>query len=242
MAGAFRMPAHPRAIDTVVMDIRQWPSGERPRERLLERGASTLSDAELLAIFLGSGRNGLDAVALGRQLIAQHGSLRSLLDLSPSRLAAEPGLGPASACRLKAALELATRHLGESLQRGEPLTNAERAGDYFSHRLRGFAHEVFACLFLDTRHRPIAFEELFRGTVDGAEVHPREVVKRCLNHNAAAIILGHNHPSGIAEPSAADRSVTERLRRALELIGVRLLDHFIIGDGPPVSMAERGLV
>lgn len=222
------------------MHIRDWPQHERPRERLLAHGAGSLSDAELLAIFLGSGRRGLDAVAFGRRLIQRHGSLRALLERTPAELAAEPGLGPASACRLKAALELATRHLAAGLERGQALTDPARAGDYFACRLRDLPHEVFACLFLDTRHRPIAFEELFRGTLDGADVHPREVVKRCLAHNAAAVIFGHNHPSGVAEPSAADRQITERLRQALGLVEVRVLDHFIVGDGAPCSLAARG--
>lgn len=222
------------------MHIRDWPKQERPRERLLTHGAGTLSDAELLAIFLGSGARGTDAVSFGRRLIQRHGSLRALLERAPTELAAEPGLGPASACRLKAALELASRHLAQNLERGEALTDPSRAGEYFARRLRGLPHEVFACLFLDVRHRPLAFEELFRGTLDGAEVHPREVLRRCLAHNAAAVIFGHNHPSGISEPSASDRAVTDRLRDALALIDVRTLDHFIVGDGPPCSLAARG--
>ncbi|MBB5016188.1 RadC family protein [Rehaibacterium terrae] len=222
------------------MRIRDWPEHERPRERLLAHGAGSLSDAELLAIFLGSGPRGRSAVEHARALLAQAGSLRPLLDRTPRQLAALPGLGPARACALAAALELGTRHLAADLARGEALTDPDRAGEYFARRLRGLPHEVFACLFLDTRHRAIAFEELFRGTLDGAEVHPREVVKRCLAHNAAAIIIGHNHPSGVSEPSAADRAVTERLRQALALIEVRLLDHFVIGDGPPCSLAARG--
>ncbi|MFN3843921.1 MAG: RadC family protein [Rehaibacterium terrae] len=222
------------------MRIRDWPEHERPRERLLAHGAGSLSDAELLAIFLGSGPRGRSAVEHARALLAQAGSLRALLDRTPRQLAALPGLGPARACALAAALELGTRHLAADLARGEALTDPDRAGEYFARRLRGLPHEVFACLFLDTRHRAIAFEELFRGTLDGAEVHPREVVKRCLAHNAAAIIIGHNHPSGVSEPSAADRAVTERLRQALALIEVRLLDHFVIGDGPPCSLAARG--
>ena len=222
------------------MRIRDWPEHERPRERLLAHGAGSLSDAELLAIFLGSGPRGRSAVEHARALLAQAGSLRALLDRTPRQLAALPGLGPARACALAAALELGTRHLAADLARGEALTDPDRAGEYFARRLRGLPHEVFACLFLDTRHRAIAFEELFRGTLDGAEVHPREVVQRCLAHNAAAIIIGHNHPSGVSEPSAADRAVTERLRQALALIEVRLLDHFVIGDGPPCSLAARG--
>ena len=139
-----------------------------------------------------------------------------------------------------AALELGTRHLGQQLQRGEALADPDQAGSYFARKLRPLQHEVFACLFLDTRHRVIAYEELFRGTLDGSEVHPREVARRCLAHNAAAVIFGHNHPSGNPEASAADRAVTARLKQALALVEVRVLDHFIVGDGAPTSMAQRG--
>jgi DNA repair protein RadC len=222
------------------MSIRHWPEHERPRERLLRSGAHSLSDAELLAIFLGTGGRGIDAVARGRELIARFGSLRALLDQDNTQLTAEPGLGPASVCRLKAALELGTRHLAAELERGDALTDPARAGAYFTRRLRSLPHEVFACLFLDNRHRALAFEELFRGTIDAAEVHPREVVRRAIAHNAAAVIIGHNHPSGVAEPSAADRAITQRLREALDLVGVRVLDHFIVGDGPALSLAQRG--
>ena len=224
------------------MRIRDWPSEERPREKLLARGAGALSEAELLAIFLGSGLHGRDAVATARELLAAHGPLRHLLDQSPRSLARLPGLGPARACALAAALELGQRHLAAQLERGAALTDPKAAGRYFAQRLRGHPHEVFGALFLDTRHRSIAFEELFHGTLDGTEVHPREVVRRALAHNAAAVIVGHNHPSGNPEPSAADRAVTARLRQALELMDRRLLDHFVIGDGPPLSMAERGWV
>jgi DNA repair protein RadC len=222
------------------MHIHDWPPGERPREKLLAHGPARLSDAELLALFLGSGARGGSAVDLGRQLLSEAGNLRALLDLPAKRLARLPGVGPARACALAGALELATRHLAQGLARGEALTEPGRAGEYLSRRLRALPYEVFACLFLDTRHRVIAFEELFRGTLDGAEVHPREVVQRCLAHHAAAVILGHNHPSGSAEPSAADRAVTARLKQALALVEVRLLDHFIIGDGEPCSMARLG--
>lgn len=224
------------------MHIRDWPSDERPREKLLHRGAASLSDAELLAIFLGSGLRGQDAVATARQLLADHGPLRSLVEREPRRLAELPGLGPARACRLAAALELGTRVLAADLARGEAMTDPAAAGRYFSQRLRGFAHEVFAVLFLDTRHRALAFEELFRGTIDGAEVHPREIVRRALAHNAAAVIVGHNHPSGSREPSSADRAVTAQIKQALALVDVRLLDHFVVGDGAAVSMAARGWV
>jgi len=222
------------------MHIRDWPSNERPREKLFARGAAVLSDAELLAIFLGSGLRGQDAVATARDLLAGHGPLRRLLERTPAQLAKLPGLGPARASRLAAALELCGRYLAAGLERGEALTDPHSAGRYFAQRLRGYPHEVFAALFLDTRHRALAFEELFRGTIDGAEVHPREVVRRALAHNAAALIVGHNHPSGSAEPSAADRAVTAQLKQALALVDVRLLDHFVIGDGPPASMAARG--
>ena len=222
------------------MQIRDWPEGERPREKLLALGPPRLSDAELLALFLGSGPRGATAVDLGRQLLEQCGGLRALLDRPPAELARLPGLGPARASALAGALELGTRHLAQGLARGAALTEPGLAGDYLARRLRALPYEVFACLFLDTRHRVIAFEELFRGTLDGAEVHPREVVQRCLAHHAAAVIVGHNHPSGSAEPSAADRAVTVRLKQALALVEVRLLDHFIIGDGPPCSMARLG--
>ncbi len=224
------------------MKIRDWPAAERPREKLLVRGAAILSDAELLAIFLGSGLRGQDAVATARKLLSAHGPLRVLLDRSPTQLARLPGLGPARACQLTAALELGNRHAAAGLERGEALTDPGAAGRYFAQRLRAHPSEVFAALFLDTRHRALSFEELFRGTVDGAEVHPREVVRRALAHNAAAVIVGHNHPSGNTEPSAADRAVTVRLKQALALVDIRLLDHFVVGDGAPVSLAARGWV
>lgn len=224
------------------MHIRDWPESERPREKLLRRGAGVLSDAELLAIFLGSGLRGTDAVGSARRLLGDHGPLRVLLERPPEALLRLPGIGPARACALIAALELGSRYLAAGLERGEALTDPQAAGRYFAQRLRGLPHEVFAALFLDTRHRALAFEELFRGTVDGAEVHPREVVRRALAHNAAAVIVGHNHPSGNGEPSAADRAITLRLKQALGLVEIRLLDHFVIGDGAPVSLAARGWV
>jgi DNA repair protein RadC len=224
------------------MHIRDWPETERPREKLLHRGAGVLSDAELLAIFLGSGLRGSDAVGSARRLLGDHGPLRVLLERPPEALLRLPGIGPARACALIAALELGSRFLAAGLERGEALTDPQAAGRYFAQRLRGLPHEVFAALFLDTRHRALAFEELFRGTVDGAEVHPREVVRRALAHNAAAVIVGHNHPSGNGEPSAADRAITLRLKQALGLVEIRLLDHFVIGDGAPVSLAARGWV
>ncbi|ASK94295.1 hypothetical protein NY98_07615 [Xanthomonas citri pv. fuscans] len=222
------------------MHIHDWPTHERPREKLLARGATALSDAELLAIFVGSGLRGQDAVQTARDLLHRDGPLRLLLDRPAKALARLPGLGPASACKLAAAMELAQRHLMSALERGEALSDPPSVGRYFSQRLRARAYEVFAVLFLDNRHRAIAFEELFTGTIDGADIHPREVVRRALLHNAAAVIVGHNHPSGNPEPSEADRAVTKRLLDSLELVDIRLLDHFVIGDGRPVSFAERG--
>ncbi|MDW2983161.1 MAG: DNA repair protein RadC [Rhodanobacter sp.] len=223
------------------MSIRDWPEGERPREKLLARGSAALSDAELLAVLLGSGSRGKDALALGRELIAGAGSLGALL-ARPERQIRAGGLGPAKHARIAAALELARRSLAEQLREQPSLGNPRDSGDYLSARLRHLPYEVFGCLYLDNRHRVLAFEELFRGTIDGASVHPREVVRACLAHNACAVIFAHNHPSGVAEPSAADRAITRELRDALQLIGVRVLDHLVIGSGEPVSMAARGLI
>jgi len=222
------------------MHIREWPPDERPRERLLAHGATALSDAQLLAIFLGSGLRGRDAVTTARDLIQAHGPLRTLLEKPAAGLVKLPGLGPARACLLAAALELGHRFLGAELQRGAVLTDPQAAGQYFVQRLRGRPHEVFAVLFLDTRHRAIAFEELFHGTIDGAHVHPREVARRALALNAAAAICRHNHPSGNPEPSGSDRTITARLKETLALVDVRLLDHIVVGDGTPVSLAARG--
>ena len=224
------------------MHIRDWPEHERPREKLLARGAGALSDAELLALLLGSGTAGRDAVATARALLAAHGPLRALLDRSARDLTRLDGIGSARACALAAALELGHRHLASQLQRGEVLSDPTAAGRYFTQRLRARPREVFAALFLDARHRALGFEELFQGSIDGAEVHPRVLVERALAQAASAVIVGHNHPSGNPEPSAADRAVTARLKQALALVDVRLLDHFVIGDGAPVSMAARGLV
>jgi len=223
------------------MSIRHWPEGERPREKLLSQGSAALSDAELLAVLLGSGVRGKDAIALGRELLQHAGSLGALLS-RPEREVRAVGLGPAKRARIAAALELARRSLAEQLQERPSLGNPRDSGDYLSARLRHLPYEVFGCLYLDNRHRVLSFEELFRGTVDGASVHPREVVRACLKHNASAVIFAHNHPSGVAEPSAADRAITHELRDALRLVGVRVLDHLVIGSGEPVSMASRGLL
>ncbi|GAP64765.1 DNA repair protein [Mizugakiibacter sediminis] len=222
------------------MSIRDWPADERPREKLLAHGPATLADAELLAVLLGSGIRGKSAVALGRELLAGAGGLGALLAADAG--AGTRGLGPAKRARLAAALELARRCLAEELQRGPPLASPQDSAAYLKARLAHLPYEAFLCLFLDNRHRVLACAELFRGTLDGAAVHPREVVRACLKHNAAAVIFAHNHPSGVAEPSAADRAITRELREALGLVGVRVLDHLVIGAGPPVSMAALGLL
>ena len=223
------------------MAITDWPEPERPREKLLARGAQALSDAELLAIFLRTGVAGKTAVDLARELLLSFGGLRALLSADKVAFCAANGLGEAKYAQLQAVLEMGRRHLQESLQRGDTLTSPEITRRFLLARLRDNPAEVFACLFLDNRHRVIAYEELFRGTIDGASVHPREVVKRALHFNTAAVILAHNHPSGIAEPSQADERITQRLKDALALVDIRLLDHMIIGDDV-VSFAERGLL
>ncbi|MCW9024627.1 MAG: DNA repair protein RadC [Gammaproteobacteria bacterium] len=224
------------------MPITDWPESERPREKLLHAGPSTLSDAELLAIFLRTGIPGKTAVDLARDLLSRFGGLRSLLTANLQQFSAQPGLGPAKFAQLQAVLEMGKRHLHESLQRGDALTDPDSSRRYLQACLRDYPYEVFACLFLDNRHRVIHFAELFRGTINGASVHPREVVKQALEHNAAALILAHNHPSGVAEPSEADRQLTRRLKEALELVEIRVLDHIVIGDGETVAFSERGWI
>ncbi|MGV6815856.1 MAG: RadC family protein [Thiotrichales bacterium] len=223
------------------MAINHWPAEERPREKLLQRGAEALSDAELLAIFLRTGTRGKSAVDLARDLLSEAGSLRALLSMNLETFCRIHGMGQAKYVQLQAVIEMASRHLQESLVRENAFTNPGDARRYVQQRLREYPHEVFACLFLDTRHRLITYEELFTGTIDGASVHPREVVRQAIKHNAAAVIFAHNHPSGIAEPSSADRQITERLKTALSYVDVRVLDHIVVGD-EPVSMAERGMV
>ena len=222
------------------MSIRDWPAAERPREKLLEHGSSSLSDAELLAIFLRTGVSGKSAVDLARHLLTEFGSLRALLEADLRAFCRQVGLGPAKFSQLQAVLEMSRRHLAERLRRDSALESPQAVRDYLKSLLRHEQHEVFGCLFLDSKHRMLAFEVLFRGSIDSASVYPRQVVKRALAHNAAAVIFCHNHPSGVTEPSQADRTLTKRLIQALDLIEVRVLDHFIIGDGQPLSMVEHG--
>jgi DNA repair protein RadC len=223
------------------MAISHWPRAERPREKLIARGPSALSDAELLAIFLRSGVAGSSAVDLARQLLTDFGSLRGILDADLPRFCRRKGLGPARFAELKAALEIARRHFAESLHHEDCLTRPTETVNYLRARLRDYDHEVFACLMLDNRNRVIALREMFRGTIDGASVYPREVVKQALADNAAAVILAHNHPSGVSEPSQADIRITERLQQALALVDIRVLDHVIVGD-EVTCLSERGLV
>jgi len=224
------------------MAIRDWPIDERPREKLLTRGAEALSDAELLAILLRHGRRGRCAVQLAREILESFGSLRKLIGADRARFCAEPGLGPARFAELRAAVEIARRHLAQILRTGPSLASPRATRDFLIERLRDLEHEVFCCLYLDNRHRLIHFEALFRGTIDGASVFTREIVKQALQWNSAAVIVAHNHPSGVAEPSQADELITQRVKHALALVDIRLLDHIIVGDGASVSLAERGLV
>ncbi len=224
------------------MTIMDWPADERPREKLLAKGPEVLTDAELLAIFLRIGIAGKTAVDLARELLDEFGSLQALLNADQTQFCQGKGLGSAKYAQLQAVLEMAKRHFEEILQRGDALTSPEATRAYLSAQLRGYSYEVFACLFLDNQHRVIQLEELFRGTIDGASVYPREVAKRALFHNAAAVIFAHNHPSGINEPSQADKNITDKLKQALILFDIRVLDHFIIGDGLPYSFAEHGLL
>jgi DNA repair protein RadC len=224
------------------MSITDWPIDERPREKLLKRGSESLSDAELLAIFLRTGVAGQTAVDLARHLLHEFGGLRHLLSAKQQRFCKSKGLGVAKYAQLQAILEMTRRYLGEQLASYDSLTSPQQTRDYLKAKLNHYPYEVFSCLFLDNRHRVLHYEELFRGTIDGASVHPREVVKRALESNAAALIFAHNHPSGVAEPSRADRQITHRLRDALALVEIRVLDHIVVGDGDIVSLAERGMI
>jgi len=222
------------------MKISQWPAAERPREKLLACGAQALSDAELLAIFLRTGLPGVSAVDLARQLLTAFGSLRTILEADFDGFTAHAGLGLAKFAQLQAVLEMSRRHLTEELRRGDAINSPEVTRAFLVSRLRSCQQEIFACLYLDSQHRLIHYQPHFFGTIDSASVYPRELVKAALEYNAAAVILAHNHPSGVAEPSQADRQITDRICNAMTLIDVRVLDHLVIGEGEPVSFAERG--
>ena len=224
------------------MAITDWPAQERPREKLLVRGAAALSDAELLAIFLRTGIVGSSAVDMARELLRQFDSLTGVATASEKDLCSVKGIGKAKYVQLQAALQISLRIQGETLERTSVLDCPQAVKNYLSNQLRYYSQEVFAGLLLDSQHRVICFKELFFGTINSASVHPREVVKLALKHNAAAIIICHNHPSGVAEPSHADVDITKHLQQALSLVDVRLLDHIVIGGAEAVSMAERGLI
>ncbi|RSD32042.1 JAB domain-containing protein [Vibrio pectenicida] len=218
------------------------PRDSLPREKLLTRGAQSLTDAELLAIFLRTGTKDMNVLQLADRVLRELGSLRCLFAASKTELCRYKGLGEAKYVQLQAALEMTQRYLYESLARGEALTSPEQTKLYLVSRLRDRSREAFYILFLDNQHRVIKGEVLFEGTIDSASVYPREVVKRALDYNAAALILAHNHPSGVAEPSQADRRITRRIVDALALVDIRILDHFVVGDGEVVSFAERGWI
>lgn len=224
------------------MSICDWPEQERPRERLIQRGPQVLTDAELLAVFLRVGTPGKSAVDLARDLVGHFGSLAKVFSASMQEFIKVPGLGPAKFAQLQAVFELSRRALGENLRVGVGMDSPGLVRHYLRLQLTGRPIESFVVMFLDAQHRLIASEELFHGTLTHTSVYPREVVKRTLSHNAAAVILAHNHPSGNTTPSKADESLTHVLAQALSLIDVRLLDHFIIGDGEPYSFAEHGLI
>ncbi|TFH92965.1 RadC family protein [Vibrio ouci] len=218
------------------------PKESMPREKLLSHGPHSLTDAELLAIFLRTGTQGMNVLTLSDHLIKEFGSLRALFSADLNEFCHHKGLGVAKFVQLQATLEMTQRYLAETLKRGEALTSPDQTKLYLSGLLRDKQREEFYVLFLDNQHRVICGEPLFQGTIDAASVYPREVVKRSLEHNAAALILAHNHPSGVAEPSQSDRRITRRIIDALALVDIRVLDHFVVGDGEIVSFAERGWI
>jgi len=224
----------------MIMSITDWPEQERPREKLISKGASALSDAELLAIFLRTGTKGVTAVDLSRLLLNQFGSLNTLMHATQAEFCQGLGLGQAKYVQLQAVLEMSRRYLQETVGKQCSLNNPEDTKQYLQSKLAHQEREVFACLYLNNKHHVIAFEELFFGTIDGASVHPREVVKNTLKHNAAAVIFAHNHPSGNPEPSQSDINSTQQLTKALRVIEVRVLDHLIVGKGSVASLAELG--
>ncbi len=224
------------------MAISDWPESERPREKLVKNGATSLSDIELLAIFLRTGMAGKSAVDLARDLLKQFGSLTNLFAADQQTFCSLPGIGTAKYTQLQAVLEMARCALGDELKNGDIMNSPELVRNYLRLTLQNKEHEIFLGIFLDTKNRAIATEELFNGTLTQTSVYPREVIKRALHHNAAAIIFAHNHPSGVAEPSQTDKALTETLKQTLALIDVKVLDHFIVGNGTTLSFAENGLI
>jgi DNA repair protein RadC len=224
------------------MSLAEWPLAERPRQRLLAQGPAALSDAELVALFLGTGVPGKSALDLARDLIARFGRLSRLLCAAHGELDAVPGVGAAKSAQIAAVMELARRALAEEMKARDSLASPAAVRGYLRLRMQDLGHECFYCVFLDAQNRVIAAEELFRGTLTQTSVYPREVVKHALRHNAAAVILSHNHPSGVAEPSLQDQALTRTLTEALALVDIKVLDHFIVAPGACLSFAERGLM
>ena len=222
--------------------MHEWPVGERPRERLLAHGAAALTDAELLAVVLGTGTSSSSALDVARGLLGRHRGLLGLFGEPLGKLARSEGIGPAKAAKLKAGVEIARRLLREEMTHGDALTSPEAVRDYLRLTLASLPHETFVVLFLDSQHRLLAADELFRGTLAQTSVYPREIVKAALARNAAAVIFAHNHPSGVAEPSRADELLTQALKQALALVDIRTLDHFVVAGHRVVSFAERGLL
>jgi len=224
------------------MAITDWPASERPREKLLAQGAKALSDAELLAIFLRVGVTGKSAVDLARDLLNTFGSLNGIFSADVSQIKQIHGMGESKYCQLQAIFEMSRRALSEEMRAGDSLNAPQKVRDYLTLALSHLRKEVFMVLFVDTQNRIVAHEVLFEGTLTQTSVYPREVVKRALHHNAAAVILAHNHPSGVAIPSAADKNMTQTLIQALDLIEVRVLDHFIVAGNQMSSFMELGLL
>ena len=223
-------------------NMSQSPQSERPRERLFAFGPSALTDAELLAVVLHTGVPGASALEIARDLLVRHGNLIGVLGASSASLARSRGLGRAKVAQLKASVELTRRMLAEEIRHGNVLTSPEAVRDYLRLSISALPHETFLVLFLDSQHRLLAADELFRGTLAQTSVYPREVVKAALARNAAAVIFAHNHPSGVAEPSRADELLTQALKQALALVDIRTLDHFVVAGRRVVSFAERGLL
>ena len=225
--------------------IKDLPAEQRPREKLLARGAAALADSELLALLLRTGTRSQGVLALAESVLAQCRGFAGLLQADAAHLAALPGikgLGPAKRAELLAVMEMSRRALAQGLQAAPVFDQPQRVKDYLALELGALDQEVFAAVFLDAQHRLLRFERLFQGTLSQASVYPREVVRRALALNAAAVVLAHNHPSGVAEPSRADEFLTQTLKSALALVDVRVLDHVVVGRGQVVSMAERGLL
>lgn len=224
------------------MAITDWPADERPREKLMQKGVEALSDAELLAIFLRVGVTGKSAVDLARDLLTAFGSLNGIFSANANQIEAVHGMGLSKYCQLQAIFEMSRRALAEEMKQRDVLSSPKKVRDYLSLKLGNEPREIFMVLFLDTQNRVQAAESLFEGTLTQASVYPREIVKRALHHNAASVIFAHNHPSGIVEPSRADETLTKSLKSALDLVDVRVLDHFIVAGNDTMSFAERGLL